>query len=311
MRCLARLVVLLLLCLSTSVLGAGPATSAQNRADYSYVAFEVSGKVRCQINLDSDEGMNSVRCDISVEESFGAPPRPSSCPADWGASVGVDIYTPPEFLCVGDALMSGSELVPGETRTLGGISCTGVVNGVECRNPHGNGFAVTPAAWKWLRTEGKRLLHVRGIDDLRVGMSLKRAKRTGALRQQGTGCTGSPKYKLKKKYEGAYVIWRKRRVDAVVAWSHATISTKAGGVGVGSSLADTRMAFPAAKVKRVPWPFGASALVAKRGKSRLWMLFTPKFGEELSISTPMELMVVSRHWRPKKELDYHGCGYGP
>jgi hypothetical protein len=307
---LSRALVLLLAFVSTSVLGAGSATSAQQQAGYSYLAFEVSGKVRCQINRDTDEGTNSVRCDVAAEATFDSPPRPSSCPADWGSTIGLDEFTPPGFLCVGDALMTGSELSPGQTKTLGAITCTGITDGVQCRNPDGYGFAVTPASWTWLRSEGKRVLHGRGIGKLRVGMSLARAKKTGTIRRENTGCTGSPQYNLKKKYQGAYVVWRKGRVDAVVAWSNATTSTKVGGVGVGSSLADARAAFPKAKLKAVSWPSGASALIAKRGKSRLFMLFTPAYGEALWSSTTMEVMVASRNWRPAKQLDFHGCGYG-
>lgn len=282
----------------------------ERSAAASYVAFEVSGKVRCQIS-ETEYDDTAVRCDVQGA-TFESPPRPDDCPADWGSTVGMTSTLGPRFECVGDALMTGDALAAGEVRRLGDISCTALTDGVSCRVAGGLGFTVTPGSWAWHPRTGKRLLSPGRIGKIKLGMTLREAKRRGAVRRDRSewGCGGIAANNLKPKYQGAYVVWRRNRIDSIVAWSKARVQTSEG-IGVGSSYADARRAYPDAVTQKTSFPFDSTALVVRRGKTRLWMFFTPGYEEPpFWAGTRMELMVTSRSWRPRKELDYHGCGYG-
>lgn len=301
-------VVALVVALVGAVMSPVPGQASASSA-LEYVAFEVTGKVRCEIRSMEYDGAE-VRCDAQGA-TFEVPERPSDCPLEWGSSITMDTYTGPRFACVGDALMTGDALSPGESRSLGDITCTAFADGVTCRVAGGYGFTLTPQAWTWHPRLGTRLISPGKIGDVKVGMTLKAAKRRGAIRRDRSkmGCGGVAAHRLKPRYQGAYVVWRRNRVHSIVAWSGASALTSEG-VGVGSSYADARLAYPDAVVKEVSWPYNATALVVRRGKNLMWMFFSPGFEERPWAGMQLELIVTSRGWRPRMELDYHGCGYG-
>jgi hypothetical protein len=97
-----------------------------------------SGNVGCVI------GSGTARCDIR-ERSWTPPPRPSSCPLEWGQGLTVGEAGSAAFVCAGDTALDPSSpvLAYGRSSTLGDLTCQSLTAGVRCANARtGHGFTL-------------------------------------------------------------------------------------------------------------------------------------------------------------------------
>ena len=86
---------------------------------------------------------NSVRCDIRTR-SWSPPPRPKSCPFDWGQGLSLNRLGRARYVCAGDtALNTGPKLAYGATRRIGSIVCVSRTSGLTCTNAAGHGFRMS------------------------------------------------------------------------------------------------------------------------------------------------------------------------
>jgi hypothetical protein len=89
-----------------------------------------------------------ARCDLR-DHTWVAPPKPKSCPVDWGDGVVVSRHGPGNYVCAGDTVANPSApaLGPGAGITLGRYTCTVLTAGVRCtNNVNGHGFEVSAAS---------------------------------------------------------------------------------------------------------------------------------------------------------------------
>jgi uncharacterized protein DUF6636 len=106
---------------------AGPASAA--------VFFHSpSGNIRCVIAAKS-----LARCDITKRD-WSPPPKPRTCPGDWGNGLEVLFRGKGRFVCANDAVDAGRALPYGESITRGRFRCSSRRSGMRCvntRNRHG------------------------------------------------------------------------------------------------------------------------------------------------------------------------------
>jgi hypothetical protein len=116
-----------------SLAAAGPASAA--------VFFHSpSGNIRCVIS-----GKEVARCDIT-QRSWSPPPKPRSCPVDWGNGLEVGRRGKGHFVCAGDAVEAGRELAYGKSIQRGRFRCVSRRRGMRCVNTrNGHGFALSRA----------------------------------------------------------------------------------------------------------------------------------------------------------------------
>lgn len=83
----------------------------------------------------------TARCDIR-ERTWSPPPRPSSCPLDYGQGLIVGRSGPGRYVCAGDtALDPGAKPLAYDTASkVGSLTCVSRENGTRCTNPAGHGF---------------------------------------------------------------------------------------------------------------------------------------------------------------------------
>lgn len=84
---------------------------------------------------------SSVRCDIA-KRSWSAPPKPRSCPLDYGNGLEVRLHGRARFTCAGDTVLGmGSVLAYGGVKRKAPFVCRSLESGVRCldRN-NGHGF---------------------------------------------------------------------------------------------------------------------------------------------------------------------------
>ena len=93
---------------------------------------------------------SSARCDIR-ERAWKPPPKPASCPVDWGFGLTVERRGVARFVCAGDTVFGGKRVLGyGESIRRGRFECTSRRNGVRCvnlRNEHGFRLARRSARW--------------------------------------------------------------------------------------------------------------------------------------------------------------------
>ena len=124
-----RYTVILALVLAASV--AAPASAAT-------FFHSPSGNIRCVIDRTS-----LARCDIS-ERNWSPPPKPQSCPGDWGNGMQVDLRGRGRFTCANDAVSGGRTLAYGRSIKRGRFRCRSRVSGMRCVNVrNGHGFALS------------------------------------------------------------------------------------------------------------------------------------------------------------------------
>jgi hypothetical protein len=129
---------LLVVGLTVGVLVAAPSASAAT-------FFETpSHNIGCVISKAG------ARCDIRVRE-WKPPPKPASCPVDWGNGLAVGRRGSAGFVCAGDTVLGGKRVL-GYRKSIrrGRFRCTSRRNGVRCvnlRNEHGFKLARRSARW--------------------------------------------------------------------------------------------------------------------------------------------------------------------
>jgi hypothetical protein len=95
-------------------------------------------------------GKVGARCDIR-NHTWTPPPKPASCPVDWGFGLTVGQRGVARWVCAGDTVFGG-ERVLGYRQSIerGRFKCTSYRNGVRCvntRNDHGFKIARRAARW--------------------------------------------------------------------------------------------------------------------------------------------------------------------
>jgi Family of unknown function (DUF6636) len=97
-----------------------------------------SGNIRCLVAARS-----LARCDITHRD-WSPPPKPRSCPGDWGNGLEVVFRGKGRFVCANDAVDAGKALPYGESIARGRFRCTSRRSGMRCVNTrNGHGFALS------------------------------------------------------------------------------------------------------------------------------------------------------------------------
>jgi hypothetical protein len=123
--------------LAAALLAAAPAGAA--------TLFETpSHNIGCAVSK------TGARCDIRVRE-WKPPPKPASCPVDWGHGLTVERRGVGRFVCAGDTVLGGKRVLGyGKSIRRGRFRCTSRRNGVRCvnlRNEHGFKLARRSVRW--------------------------------------------------------------------------------------------------------------------------------------------------------------------
>jgi len=91
-----------------------------------------------------------ARCDIR-EHAWTPPPKPRSCPVDWGFGLTVSRRGSARWVCAGDTVFGGKRVLGyGKSISRGRFTCTSHRNGVRCvnrRNEHGFKLSRRSARW--------------------------------------------------------------------------------------------------------------------------------------------------------------------
>ncbi|MEA2332511.1 MAG: hypothetical protein QOH58_2649 [Thermoleophilaceae bacterium] len=127
----------LVVALAASLVVAAPASAA--------TFFKTpSGNIGCVISK------SVARCDIS-EKAWTPPPKPASCPVDWGNGLVVSRRGSARFTCAGDTVLGGQRVLGyGDDISRGRFRCVSRRNGVRCvntRNEHGFKLSRHVARW--------------------------------------------------------------------------------------------------------------------------------------------------------------------
>lgn len=93
---------------------------------------------------------SGARCDIR-EHAWKPPPKPQSCPVDWGNGLTVGRRGFAHFVCAGDTVLGGKRVLDyRKSIRRGRFTCTSRRDGVRCvnrRNDHGFKLARRSARW--------------------------------------------------------------------------------------------------------------------------------------------------------------------
>jgi hypothetical protein len=94
-----------------------------------------TGNIGCAI------ARSGVRCDIR-ERHWRPPPKPASCPVDWGNGVNLGRSGRARFTCAGDTVLGmGRTLAYGQSIKRRQFVCTSRRRGMRCSNSrNGHGF---------------------------------------------------------------------------------------------------------------------------------------------------------------------------
>jgi hypothetical protein len=95
-------------------------------------------------------GKIGARCDIR-EHTWTPPPKPASCPVDWGFGLTVGRQGVARWVCAGDTVFGGKRVL-GYRKSIvrGRFKCTSYRNGVRCVNTrNGHGFKLARRAARW------------------------------------------------------------------------------------------------------------------------------------------------------------------
>jgi hypothetical protein len=99
-----------------------------------------SGNIFCEIIA------SELRGDLMTQTN-PRPPKPVSCPVDFGGAFAVESRGKASILCHGDTLYNQSypKLPYGATWTKNGITCESKQTGLTCKNMMGKGFFLSKA----------------------------------------------------------------------------------------------------------------------------------------------------------------------
>lgn len=97
-----------------------------------------SGNIGCALSKQS------VRCDVA-RKFWRPPPKPSSCPVDWGNGLTLGRQGKPRYTCAGDTVLGqGRKLAYGKSVSVGRFRCTSRKGAMRCINRRNNhGFALS------------------------------------------------------------------------------------------------------------------------------------------------------------------------
>jgi hypothetical protein len=116
-----------------------PATTAPQPAGPAAVSLDFfstpSGNVACAM---TDQ---NVRCDIA-EKDWTPPPKPDTCPVDWGNGLNLEGVLPGAPVCAGDTVLGEHPVLEyGQASEVGPYRCESEQAGVTCRHlDAGTGF---------------------------------------------------------------------------------------------------------------------------------------------------------------------------
>jgi len=101
-----------------------------------------TGNIDCAI-----QDGRSVRCEIQ-QRSWSPPPKPRSCPVDWGAGLVLGATGRGRILCAGDTVQAPPGdpypvLGYGRTLKVGAIACRSARSGLTCTNRQRHGFLLS------------------------------------------------------------------------------------------------------------------------------------------------------------------------
>ncbi|MBA2793408.1 MAG: hypothetical protein H0U32_05370 [Thermoleophilaceae bacterium] len=92
------------------------------------------------VNIGCALSKQSVRCDVA-RKFWRPPPKPSSCPVDWGNGLTLGRQGKPRYTCAGDTVLGqGRKLAYGKSVSVGRFRCTSRKGAMRCinrRNNHG------------------------------------------------------------------------------------------------------------------------------------------------------------------------------
>jgi hypothetical protein len=118
-----------------------------------FAAVPASGAVQFETpshNIGCALSKSGARCDIR-EHAWKPPPKPKSCPVDWGFGLEVGRRGFAQWVCAGDTVL-GAKKVLGYRKSIsrGQFTCTSYRNGMLCvneENRHGFKLARRFARW--------------------------------------------------------------------------------------------------------------------------------------------------------------------
>lgn len=132
------------------VLAGGVAAATPPRADAAFRTFETpSGNIACIMDVGVE-----VRCDIR-RRRWRPPPKPKSCPVDWGQGMVVGVRGRGRFVCAGDTALSPPgkryrRLAYGKRIRIRGLTCVSRRVGLTCTNRAGRGFFLSRQRYRLL-----------------------------------------------------------------------------------------------------------------------------------------------------------------
>ena len=91
-----------------------------------------------------------ARCDIA-NRSWTPPPKPASCPLDYGQGVEVGRSGSGHLVCAGDTALNAqaTPLGYGQASRVGPISCVSATTGMTCTNTgNGHGFFISDQSYR-------------------------------------------------------------------------------------------------------------------------------------------------------------------
>jgi hypothetical protein len=103
-----------------------------------------SGNIGCEMVA------SFARCDIG-QRSWKPPPKPSSCPLDYGQGAGIGRSGKGYLVCAGDTALNphGTPLPYGSSSRIGSITCASASSGVTCTNSgDGHGFFISRQSYR-------------------------------------------------------------------------------------------------------------------------------------------------------------------
>jgi hypothetical protein len=118
-----------------------------------FAAVPASGAVQFETpshNIGCALSASGARCDIR-EHAWKPPPKPKSCPVDWGFGLEVGGRGFARWVCAGDTVFGGKKVL-GYRKSIsrGQFTCTSYRNGMRCvneGNQHGFKLARRFARW--------------------------------------------------------------------------------------------------------------------------------------------------------------------